>query len=174
MRNLSPLKISELFSLQYEFWSSAPELSRNGGVPYPDTNHVVYAQNPTGQATVLLYEGTLRYYPLKLSQIVLGNGLGAYFNCHLPRPASRIDVRYGREDLIQEQKFLLHELKTTDFESSIIPAWNRAQVTAAIHLMDLVPEPQRTGVPDYVMNGFLGHPTNFEKSMARWGVYKPF
>lgn len=173
MRRPNPSKISELLEIQYDIWSSIPELKRNGGVPYPDTNHVVYVQNPMGQATVLLCEGTLRYYPLKLSQIVLGNGLGAYFNCHLPRPAMAVDIRYARNDLMRERTFLSNELKASDLESSIIPAWNRAQVTAAIHLMDLIPDPKRTGVPAYVMDGFMGHPSDFEKAIRQWGVYRP-
>ncbi len=172
MRRLSPMKISELFTLQYDYWSSKPELARNGGVPYPDTNYAAYITDPEKPATVALYEATLRYYPLKLSQIVLGDGLRAYFECHMPRPALKVDVRYTRSEIYKEQKRLLCDRDDRVGEFSIIPAWNLAQLTVAVHLMDLIPDPNRTGVPLAVTDGFLGTPHQFEQALKNWGVHK--
>lgn len=154
--------VNALLLLQRQYRGAQHELR---GVSRPSPQSPVHVADVSKPASIEFFEGSLRYYPLELTDICLGNALYARFNGYA-EGGIVMPLRYDHTDLKKEEQFLRHEGKAAP---DVITGWNAIQVSAALTFMKLLPLKPKTGVAQHVVESFgTDKPDDFRQKVTGW------
>ncbi len=147
------------FDLKHAY--DLPAIGR--GIPDPSKPLILSVNHPVHAATVDLLEGSLRYYRLELSDILLGDRLRAHFNVHFLGNAYPVAVRYDRGEIETQDRYL------RAFLDEPLAAWNLIQLRSAMYFMDHA-SPSGRAVDLQTIERFGASPTDFYRLMQDKGM----
>lgn len=119
--------------LEPDFTAAHACVPGEGYMPMPMKPLVIPAQNAPNNPVVELFEGSLRYYPLKLSDILRGDKLRAYFDFWCVGREDPLPTCFDRKQLDVREKELLV------FAYEPVAEWNLIQIQAAKKFIDDAP-----------------------------------
>lgn len=150
-----------LFVLQEQFHSAQADYKATDGMPLPLAELILAGDHPAYTPSVNLLEGSLRYYPLRLESVRLGDKLRAHFECYTLGMDYPVSVRMERGLLQKEAKML------ECFPLEPVASWNLIQVRAGLAFRELVPS-GRHGLHYSLIDAFHETPKALEQAFSKW------
>jgi hypothetical protein len=143
-----------------DFTTARAYVAGQGHMPAPAKPLVIPEQKTPNSPVVELFEGSLRYYPLKLSDILLGEKLRAYFDFWCADREHPLTTCFDRQQLDIREKELLA------FAYEPVAEWNLIQIHVAKKFIDYAPLHGRA-ISLEALGNFQKDPHHFYADMTK-------